>query len=116
MEGYDFFTKNVLITGGSRGIGAETVRLFCEKGANVVFFYNKSETAAMLIEEDTRAKGIRCDVGCDESVKEAMAEAKKIFDGPIDVLVCNAGISDFNLVTDIGAERWNRIMDVNLNG
>ena len=54
--------KTVLVTGGSRGIGREIVRLFSSKGYKAVFFYNKSEAEAQSLMSETGAIGIKCDV------------------------------------------------------
>lgn len=108
--------KKVLISGGSRGIGAEAVRSFAAHGASVAFLYNKSHEAAMQLSKETGALAIRCNVGSPESVGSAMEVAREYFKGAVDVLICNAGESDFSLATHIGVARWNEMIDVNLNG
>ena len=108
--------RNILITGGSRGIGAEAVARFASLGDNVVFFYNKSKEAADAICEQHGATAIQCDVANSESVAEGMNQALRMFGGNIDILICNAGISDINLVTHIGTDRWKQVVDTNLNG
>lgn len=107
--------KKVLITGGSRGIGAEAVRDFCARGAEVAFFYNHSYEKAIMVGKETGALNIRCNVANELSVERAMKVANEYFNGHIDVLICNAGIADFGLITDIGSERWKRIIDTDLN-
>ncbi len=108
--------KKVLITGGSRGIGAEAVRCFTSHGATVAFLYNKSQKEAYDLSRETGALAVRCNVGIYESVRNAMDVIKEYFEGEIDVLINNAGIADFNLVTHIGPERWKEMIDVNLSG
>ncbi|MBR2539593.1 MAG: 3-oxoacyl-ACP reductase FabG [Mogibacterium sp.] len=107
--------RNVLIIGGSRGIGAEAVRRFRAAGDNVVFTYNKSEIAADELRQETGAVPVRCDVKFSNSVRIAIDKATTIL-GTIDVLICNAAIADFNLITDIDETRWEEIIDTNLNG
>lgn len=107
--------KRVLIIGGSRGIGAEAVRRFSAGGARVAFTYHKSELEADALRQETGAVPIRCDVKFSNSVKIAVDKAFEVL-GQIDCLICNAAISDINLVTDIGDERWEEIIDTNLNG
>src|SRR5579872_3154179 len=88
--------KAALITGGSRGIGASTVKLFAEAGADVVFSYRSNRDAAAQVEQEARKHGTRI-----ESFKadlEKMPEAKRLVEfarerlGRVDILVANAGI------------------------
>lgn len=106
---------NILIIGGSRGIGAETVRVFAAAGDRVVFTYHKSETAADSLRQETGAVPVRCDVKHSDSVRIAIDKAIDAL-GSIDVLVCNAAIADYNLITDIEESRWEEVIDTNLNG
>ena len=108
-------SKNILIIGGSRGIGAEAVRKFRESGDNVAFTYFRSELEADALRQETGAYPIRCDVKFSNSVKIAVDTAVEKL-GTIDVLICNAAISDINLLTDLADERWEEIIDTNLNG
>ena len=105
---------NILIIGGSRGIGAEAVRQLA-KDNRVVFTYFRSEREADALRQETGAVPIRCDVKFSNSVKVAVDKAIEEL-GTIDVLICNAAISDINLFTDIGEERWEEVIDTNLNG
>lgn len=107
--------QNVLIIGGSRGIGAEAVRRFTAAGNKVVFTYHRSELAADALRQETGAVPVRCDVKFSNSVKIAVDKAVNVL-GSIDVLICNAGITDKELVTDIEETRWEEIVDTNLNG
>lgn len=105
----------VLITGGSRGIGAATVRAFINAGYRTAFFYRSSESAAQALAAETGAIAIRCDVRASASVASAFAEAKRLL-GHIDVLVNNAGIAQQKLFTDITDEDWRAMLDTNLSG
>ena len=107
--------KNVLVIGGSRGIGAETVRQFAAAGDRVAFTFHRSETAADELRRETGAFPVRCDVKHSDSVKIAVDKAVSVL-GHIDVLVCSAGIADFGLVTDITESRWEEVIDTDLNG
>jgi 3-oxoacyl-[acyl-carrier protein] reductase len=107
--------KNVLVIGGSRGIGAETVRQFARSGDRVVFTYLRSEIEADAVRQETGAYPVRCDVRHSDSVKIAVDKAVSLL-GHIDVLVCNAAVADYNLITDIDESRWGEIIDTNLNG
>lgn len=107
--------KNVLVIGGSRGIGAATVRRFAAAGDRVVFTYLRSENEADALRQETGAIPVRCDVKHSDSVNIAVDKAVKEL-GHIDVLVCNAGIADYGLITDINESRWEEVIDTDLNG
>ena len=107
--------KTVLITGGSRGIGAQLVRAFCQEGFRTAFFYHASETAARALAQETGAVAIRCNVADSTSVQEACHEAVRAL-SHIDVLVNNAGIAQQKLFTDITDQDWQRMIGVNLSG
>lgn len=106
--------SNVLIIGGSRGIGAEAVRVFCEGGDRVVFTYHKSEAEADALRQETGATPVRCDVKYSDSVKIAVDKATEEL-GSIDVLVCNAAISDSGLITEMDEARWEEVIGTNLS-
>lgn len=105
--------KNVLITGGSRGIGAAMVRLFSENGYNVAFTYKSSETEANALSEETGAIAIKADSRSEEQILSAVGFAEKSI-GNIDILINNAAISSFSLFTDITLEDWNGIFSTNV--
>ena len=106
---------NILITGGSRGIGAEAVRLFTAAGHKVVFTYFRSENAADLLRQETGATPVRCDVKHPDSVKIAVDKAVSVL-GQIDVLICNAAIADYGLITDLDISRWEEVINTDLSG
>ena len=103
--------STVVITGGSRGIGAAAVKLFAEKGYKVFFLYEKEHAAARAVCEATGAEAICCDVADGEAVKAAF---QKI--GHVDILICNAGIVHVGLMSQMEASQWDRIFDVNVKG
>ncbi len=104
-----------LITGGSRGIGAATVRAFAAAGYRTAFFYLHSESAAQALAAETGAYAIRCDISDSASVTAACVETKRLL-GHIDVLVNNAGIAQQKLFTDITDKDWRAMLDTNLSG
>jgi len=101
----------VAITGGSRGIGAATVRSYAARGDQVFFLYQRDHDAARQICEQTGAQAICCDVADGASVFEAFRQI-----GPVDILVCNAGISISGLIQDLPEQDWDRLFDVNVKG
>jgi 3-oxoacyl-[acyl-carrier protein] reductase len=105
--------KTVLVTGGSRGIGREIVRAFAACGHRVAFTYLNSEDEARALSAECGALAIKAD--CRSEAESVSAVERVISEyGKIDVLVNNAGISDFSLFTDITLENWNNIIATNL--
>ena len=102
---------NVVITGGSRGIGAEAVRQFTERGDKVYFLYEKEHSRAETVAKETGATAICCDVADGQAVKAAFAQIPDA-----DVLVCNAGISVTGLLSQTTEAQWDRLFDVNVKG
>lgn len=103
--------RDVVITGGSRGIGAAAVELFASRGDRVYFLYEKNHEAAKTVSERTGAVPICCDVTDGQAVKEAFAQI-----GNVDVLVCNAGVMHFGLMSMMEEAAWDRIFAVNVKG
>ena len=101
----------ILITGGSRGIGAAAVELFTAKGHEVLFLYEKEHAAAQAVSQKTGAKAICCDVADGQAVQAAFGEI-----GAVDALICNAGICQYGLMSQTTEEQWDRIFDVNVKG
>ncbi len=108
--------KTALIVGGSRGIGAATVRAFARAGYFVAFTYRASHEAARALAGETGAYPICADSAREEDVLRAVREARETAGGGIDVLVNNAGISRTGLLTDMTPEEWDALFDVNVRG
>jgi len=109
-----------LVTGGSRGIGAEIVRRLASDGADVVFTYNSSPEAARQVAEQAGAGGtkviaIQADSGDAESVAAAVDDAATRLGG-LDILVNNAGVLAFGPVQDIALADFDRVLAVNVRG
>ena len=107
--------KTALITGGSRGIGSEIVRLFSKNGYSVAFTYKSSQEKAESLAKETGALAIRADSANESDVISAINDTISAFGG-IDCLVNNAAISSFSLFTDISLADWNNMLSVNLTG
>ena len=107
--------KNVLITGGSRGIGRCIAELLSENGYKVAFTYKNSENEAKSLAERIGALAIRADSLSEEDVKMAVKVAEDALGG-IDFLVNNAAISGFSLLTDLSLDSWNETLGVSLTG
>lgn len=103
--------QTVLVTGGSRGIGAATVRAFAARGDQVYFLYEKEHAAAQKVSHETGSTAICCDVSDTQSVKAAIDTV-----GSVDILVCNAGVCVSGLLQDLPEAAWDRLFDVNVKG
>ena len=103
--------SNVVITGGSRGIGAAAVELFASRGDRVFFLYEKNHEAAKAVAEKTGATAICCDVADAQAVKAAFETI-----GDVDILICNAGICVSGLMSAMTEKDWDRSFDVNVKG
>ena len=108
--------ERVLISGGSRGIGAALVRAFAANGNAVAFLYRQNEKAAAAVAAETGATPILCDVADPAAVKAAVDSAARALGGSITVLVNNAGISHIGLSRDMTDAEWRRLVDTNLSG
>lgn len=110
--------KNIIVTGGSRGIGKCLVENLAREGHNVVLNYNKSEKQAKLIQKELLEEGyiieiFKADVSKRDEVKELMEFALNKFQY-IDVLINNAGIAKIQLFTDATDEDWDEMINTNL--
>lgn len=111
--------KTVIVTGGSRGIGAAIVKELAKNNYNVILNYNNSEEAAKQIQKELQEKNIRieifkADVSKREEVKKLVKFALDKFRN-IDALINNAGIDQIKPFMDITNEDWNKMLQVNLN-
>ncbi len=102
---------NVVITGGSRGIGAAAVRAFSQRGDRVWFLYEKDHAAAQAVARETGATPVCCDVAATADVLQAFSRI-----AGVDVLVCNAGICHYGLLAGMEETQWDRLFDVNVKG
>ena len=102
---------NVLITGGSRGIGAAAVRRFARNGDRVWFLYENNTAAAEAVSAETGAVGLRCDVADEQQVNAAFSGLPAL-----DVLINNAGIAHYALINQITPEQWRRMVAVHVDG
>ena len=103
--------STVVITGGSRGIGAAAVELFARRGDRVYFLYEKQQEAAAEVSRRTGAVGIACDVADATAVAAAFQKIPEV-----DVLICNAGICYTGLMSQMEEAVWDRLFAVNVKG
>ena len=101
--------RNVLITGGNRGIGLSMARAFQEAGDNVVITHRSGEPPEGL-------QGVICEVTDTDSVDAAFTAAEEMLGGPIEVLVANAGITRDGLLMRMSDDDFDSVIDTNLAG
>src|SRR5205823_6573368 len=117
--GLDLTGKIVVITGASRGIGAETARRMAAAGARVIINYHSSDAAANAVVAGIgeRAVAIRADVADPDAVKTLIDEVVQRF-GTVDILVNNAAVFEYNPFDgddyDAWQRGWNRTFDLNV--
>ncbi|MFA7652143.1 MAG: SDR family NAD(P)-dependent oxidoreductase, partial [Synergistaceae bacterium] len=108
-----------LVTGGGRGIGREIALELARRGCSVALNYSRSEKAAEEAAAEIEAMGrkaltVKADVSSAAEVKEMFAfVASKL--GPVEILVCNAGITRDNLLMRMKAEEWNDVISADLS-
>jgi NAD(P)-dependent dehydrogenase (short-subunit alcohol dehydrogenase family) len=108
--------KIILITGGSRGIGFTTAKLFLDEGATVIITSKNQEQIDKAKQELRNIVGVQADITKENDVKKLIATIIEKF-GRIDVLINNAGVLPiFKMLHEISEEEWGDIIDVNLTG
>jgi len=109
--------KTVVITGASRGIGAEAARVFAAAGANVVLIARSSEAIEKIAAEiGNQAIAITCDVANYASVERSITKAKDTF-GDVDILINNAGVIEpISHLANADPDEWGNVIDINLKG
>lgn len=103
--------KKALVTGASSGIGAAIALALARDGMDVAVNYSKSREAAENIAARCGGFAVRADVSDPEQVRRMFDEI-----GEVKVLVCNAGISEYGLFSEISGEKWHRLFAVNVDG
>jgi 3-oxoacyl-[acyl-carrier protein] reductase len=112
--------KVAIVTGASKGIGAEIARKLASQGASVVVNYSASKAGAEKVVADIRAAGgkavaIKADVSKEADVRGMFAQAKEAF-GRVNVLVNNAGVYEFAPIEEFTPEQYRRMFDLNVLG
>jgi len=111
--------KVALITGGSRGIGAATVRLFIAAGAKVAFTYHKARSQAEALAKEcgeANCRPLAANLTSADSSQAVIAEVAKVF-GRIDILVANHGVwpAEDVAIENMTNEQWRSTLSINLD-
>lgn len=107
--------KVALITGASRGIGAQCARKLAQNGWQVIINYKNSKQAALSLANELGTIAICADVAVDEQVSAMFEQIEQAYGG-VELLVNNAGIAYQGLLTDMSYEQWRHIFSVNVDG
>ena len=111
----DLKNKNILITGGTLGIGKETARLLVEKGANVLITGRSNERIQDSI-KDTKAKGLVFDIADIDQIAENSKKCMTLLNGEIDVLINNAGTGVRKSIDELSIEDFLTVYNTNVFG
>lgn len=119
-DAFDVSGKNVVITGGNRGIGKGISVAFAQSGANVVILCRNHESGLKVVEALDPYGGkhacFKCDVSDMTSVKPAVKEVFGFFDH-VDVLINNAGVATtVPFLSEEGLNEWHRVINTDLHG
>tara|TARA_Y100001958_G_scaffold159740_2_gene162927 strand:- start:3486 stop:4226 length:741 start_codon:yes stop_codon:yes gene_type:complete len=110
----NFKNKTVLITGGTRGLGASMVKLFSDCGAKIIATTTNEQNLDSLNSKYKNVEYAYLDLSSENSIDNFFnfLKSKK----QIDVLINNAGINKIDKITNINSDDWSKILNVNLSG
>ncbi|MBR6701284.1 MAG: SDR family oxidoreductase [Firmicutes bacterium] len=113
-------SKVAVVSGGSRGIGASICRTLAQQGYTVLINYRVNKEKAEALASELKSLGFnaepyQCDVRDESAVKELFSYTVGKY-GKVDVLVNNAGVAHYGLVTDVSTEEWDIVFDTNIKG
>ena len=113
--------RTAIVTGGSRGIGREVSLRLAALGYDIAIVYvgdenEATDTIRACEEKGVKARAYVCDVSSFEETKDAVARIRKDFEGSIEVLVNNAGITRDGLIAFMKEQDWDSVLGVNLKG
>jgi 3-oxoacyl-[acyl-carrier protein] reductase len=115
----DLKGKRIVVTGSSRGIGAGVAKFLSEQGARIAVTYSSSAAGAEKVMSELKGDGhllVNLNVSSSESVNQAFEEIFKKFDGGIDGLVNNAGVTRDGLLMRMKDEDFDQVITTNLRG
>ncbi len=107
--------KLALVTGGSRGIGAEIAKKLQKDGNEVVVSYIGHAEPAEKFTSETGIKNIKFDVSYFEDCQKAIKKIEEDYNQSIDILINNAGITKDKFLHKMSVEEWNAVININLN-
>lgn len=103
--------RNVLITGGAKGIGYASAMMFLKEGNNVTVTFRNNSVPSDLVDEGVLA--LKCDISSPDEIARAFSESENEF-GPVDILVANAGMTKDTLMLRMNPGAWDEVIQTNL--
>ena len=110
----DLKNKNIIVTGASGGIGNSIIEKLNQVGANIVASGTRIEKLEKLKDKFRNIKIMKFDISQNEKIDEFVENASREFDGSLDCIINNAGITKDNLAIRMSLEEWQKVIDINL--
>ena len=110
----DFSDKNIIVTGASGGIGNSIVQKLSDNGANILASGTKEEKLKELKSKFKNVEIIKFDISNSEKIEEFIDNATSKFDGNLDCIVNNAGVTQDNLAIRMSLDEWQKVIETNL--
>lgn len=118
-EIFDLTNKTAIITGGSSGLGSQMALALAEAGANIVICSRNiqacQEMSDLLNQQGYQSIALQCDITNQKDIENVITQTMGKF-GTIDILINNSGTSWIAPVLDLPADKWDKVMNVNLKG
>jgi len=110
----DFSDKNIIVTGASGGIGNSIVQKLSDNGANILASGTKEEKLKELKSKFKNVEIIKFDISNSEKIEEFIDNASSKFNGNLDCIVNNAGVTQDNLAIRMSLDEWQKVIETNL--
>ena len=110
----DLKNKNIIVTGATGGIGNSIIKKLSELKANILASGTKNEKLEELKKNFNNVKTLKFDISQSDKIETFIENASKEFEGNIDCIINNAGITNDNLAIRMNLEEWKKVIDVNL--
>ena len=110
----DLKNKNIIVTGATGGIGNSIIKKLSELKANILASGTKNEKLEELKKNFNNVKTLKFDISQSDKIETFIENASKEFEGNIDCIINNAGITNDNLAIRMNLEEWKKVIDINL--
>ena len=111
----DLKNKNIIVTGATGGIGNSIIEKLYEHGANILASGTKIEKLEELKNKFNKIKILNFNISQSEKIENFIENACEKFNGNLDCIINNAGITQDNLAIRMSIEEWKKVIDINLN-